>query len=189
MSEEQYQAYNTYSELMGALKSLSREQSSGTMYIATPDNQFARVVLKGGEPVALSFRGKGGKEAVPLIRSIAAGRFKFSPGQTSADADHFVPQGYDVLGALSIAPPELAEINRSLPPDLLAMAPKIAQEELATMLGPIAMFVWEEHMKRFGTPRHSADVHDLLDALGREIGDPIKVRTFKDAVWARLKRD
>lgn len=187
MSGEEYQAYNTYNELIAALKSLCRARDSGTMYIATPDNQFARIVLKDGEIISLSFRTKNGAEALPLIRGIAGGRFKFSAGQMSADEEHMLPAGFDAMRLLvSDEVGAGGGADRAVPADRMVRAPKIIEQQLAEFLGPIAGIVCEEYLTKLGAPRSTTDLNDLLEALAREIGDPIKARRFKEQVWVKL---
>lgn len=187
MSGQEYQAYNTYGELIAALKSLCLERNSGTLYIATPDNHFARVVLKGGDIVALSFRAKHGIEAVALIRGITGGRFKFSPGQVNVDADHVLPSGYDVMRVLAAdAAFEEAAPRRAVAADKLVSAPRVIEQQLAEFLGPMSTIVCEEQLAKLGAPRNVGELSTLLEALAREIGDPAKARRFKDQVWAKL---
>lgn len=184
---EQQEAYNTYEELIAALRSLCRESNSGTMYIATPDNQFARIVLKDGAITSLSFRTKHGAEALPLIRSIPAGRFKFSPGQVAVDAESSLPPDYDAIAFLcaDLAPVETAAKN-GLSRAALAQAPKLIETALADFLGPIAPMVCEEHLLKHGVPQTSQALRDFVDALAREIGDPAKARRFRAAVLGAL---
>ena len=186
---EQQEAYNTYAELIAALQSLCRENNSGTMYIATPDNQFARIVLKDGAITSLSFRTKHGAEALPLIRGIPAGRFKFSPGQIAVDTEHSLPPDYDAIALLAAdvgatAPAAKNALSRAA----LAQAPKIIEAALADFLGPIASMVCEEYLLKHGTPQTNEALHDCLNALMREIGDPAKARRFRTAVLAALGR-
>lgn len=183
---EQQEAYNTYAELIAALQSLCRENNSGTMYIATPDNQFARIVLKDGAITSLSFRTKHGAEALPLIRGIPAGRFKFSPGQVTVDAEHSLPPDYDAIAFLAADVGATTAAKTGLSRAALAQAPKIIEGALAEFLGPIASVVCEEYLLKHGTPQTSEALHDCLNALMREIGDPAKARRFRAAVLAAL---
>ena len=183
---EQQEAYNTYEELIAALRSLCRESKSGTMYIATPDNQFARIVLKDGAITSLSFRTKHGAEALPLIRSIPAGRFKFSPGQLAVDAESSLPPDYDAIAFLCADLVPDAAAKNGLARAALTRAPKLIETALADFLGPIASMVCEEHLLKHGPPQTSQALHDFLDALAREIGDPAKARRFRTAVLTAL---
>lgn len=192
MIEDQFQAYHTYGELINALKSLCRERATGTMFIATPDNHFVRIVLTNGEISAASFRTKHGVEALPLIRRINAGRFKFSEGQITADAAASLPPGNDALRVLADDGMSLNAVDaaqRSLTADKIVLAPKIIERELAEYLGPIAGIVCSEHVGRIGAPRQVGDVASLLEAVAREIRDPRKVRAFKEQVWLKLTSD
>lgn len=185
MSDE-FQSYNTYAELMRALKSLCREGSSGTMFIATPDNQFARIALREGQVVSLSFRTKHGAEALPLIRDIRAGRFKFSAGQVAIDEKTAIAgNGTDVLRLLL---GEHAQNGpaQAIPADRLVQIPRIAERVLAEFLGPIAGVVCEEHLGKLGAPREPAAAADFIEALAREVADPAQARRFREQVWSAL---
>lgn len=184
---DDFQAYNTYAELMQALKSLCREASSGTMFIATPDNQFARIVLREGQVVSLSFRTKHGVEALPLIRGIRAGRFKFSAGQVAVDDNApLAGNGTDVLRLL-LGDHAQGGPMHAIPADRLVQIPRIAERVLAEFLGPIAGVVCEEHLGKLGAPREAAAAADFIDALAREVRDPAHARRFREQVWGALK--
>lgn len=183
---DDFQSYSTYAELMRALKSLCREASSGTMFIATPDNQFARIALRDGDVVSLSFRTKHGAEALPLIRGIRAGRFKFSAGQVTVDAHAKMPgNGADVLQLL-LGDQAHGASARPVPADKLVQMPRIAERVLAEFLGPIAGVVCEEHLGKLGAPRDAASAADFVEALAREVSDPAHARRFREQVWSAL---
>lgn len=183
---DDFQSYSTYAELMQALKSLAREASSGTMFIATPDNQFARIVLRDGHIVSLSFRTKHGVDALPLIRNIRAGRFKFSAGQVTVDDEAALPaNGADVLRQL-LGDHAHSGPARAIPADRLVQMPRIAERVLAEFLGPIAGVVCEEHLGKLGAPREAAAAVDFIEALAREVRDPAHARSFREQVWSAL---
>lgn len=184
MSEE-FKSYNTYAELMQALKSLCREASNGTMFIATPENQFARIVLRAGKVVSLSFRTKHGAEALPLIRDIRAGRFKFSEGQVAIDEGTEVEGHSDVLRLL-MGDHAHNGAARHIPADRLVQMPRIAERVLAEFLGPIAGIVCEEHLGKVGAPRDASEAVDFIEALAREVRDPAQARSFREQLWAQL---
>lgn len=183
---DDFQSYNTYTELMQALKSLCREASSGTMFIATPDNQFARIALRDGHVVSLSFRTKHGAEALPLIRDIRAGRFKFSAGQVAADDDAaLVGKGVDLLQQL-LGDHAHGGRAHAIPAHRLVQMPRIAERVLAEFLGPIAGVVCEEHLGKLGAPREAAAAADFIEALACEVRDPVQARHFREQLWAAL---
>lgn len=182
---DNFEAYNTYAELMQALKSLCRAASNGTMFIATPENQFARIVLRAGDVVSLSFRTKHGAEALPLIRGIRAGRFKFSEGQVAVDEGTAVASNDDVLRQLMGDHAQNGS-GRAIPADRLVQMPRIAERVLAEFLGPIAGIVCEEHLGKFGAPRDANAASDFIEALAREVRDPAQARSFREQVWAQL---
>lgn len=183
---DDFQSYSTYAELMRALKSLCREASSGTMFIATPDNQFARIALRDGNVVSLSFRTKHGTEALPLIRGIRAGRFKFSAGQVAVDDNAALAgNGADVLRVL-LGDQAHSGPARAIPADRMVQIPRIAERVLAEFLGPIASVVCEEHLGKLGAPRQGAAAADFIDALAREVRDPAHARRFREQVWGAL---
>ena len=180
-------AYHSYHELMRALKSLCVQKSTGTIFIATPDNHFGRIVLKGGEIIALIFGTKSGESAIPFIRAIKAGKFKFSQGPAHADGGGNLPPSPVLLSRLSAdvaasGPATHSAINKNM----LGQVYRIVEGELVEIVGPIASLVCSEHKEKFGAITQASELSVMLESIAREIGDAGRARHFMERVWERL---
>src|SRR2546422_4475312 len=67
-----------YRQIVTELTALCRAQRTGTLFIATTDNQSARIGLREGEISSLAFRNQRGLEAIIQLRKIVAGRINFT---------------------------------------------------------------------------------------------------------------
>ena len=180
-------AYNSYHELMQALKSLCIQRSTGTIFIATPDNHFGRIVLKGGEIISLIFGTKSGESAIPFIRAIKAGKFKFSQGHAHADGNENLPPSPVLLNRLSAGVPASGPAARAaVNKNMLGQVYRIVEGELVEIIGPIANLVCSEHKEKFGTITQAGELSVMLESIAREIGDAGKARHFMERVWERL---
>lgn len=180
--------YNSYHELMQALKNHCLQRSTGTLFIATPDNHFGRIVLKGGEIISLIFGTKSGEAAIPFIRAIKTGKFRFSQGQTPTDGAEDLPPNPELLCRLDTGATPVGTTAQHPPVDRMALGHtyRIVEGELVEFVGPIANLVCSEHKAKFGTITHEKELNALLESIGREIGDPAKARQFIDRVWKRM---
>lgn len=180
-------AYHTYNELMDALKGLCTQRSTGTLFIATPDNHFGRIVLRGGEIISLIFGTKSGMAALPFIRAINTGKFKFAKGQTPTDGTEDLPPGPELLRRLgAAASPVGATARAPMAQKSLGQVYRIVEGELVEFVGPIANLVCSEHKEKFGPITQETQLNALLESIGREIGDPNKARQFIDRVRERM---
>ena len=67
-----------YRQIVTELAGLCRARRTGTLFIATTDNQSARIGLREGEISSLAFRNQRGLEALINLRKIVAGRINFT---------------------------------------------------------------------------------------------------------------
>lgn len=188
MIQDQAQtSYNSYAELMGTLEGLHQQKSTGTLFIATPDNHFGRIVLKGGEIVSLVFGTKSGEAAIPYIRAVKAGKFKFSQGQTPTDGFENLPPSPVLLRRLNTsAAAPVVKLQPAIDLSRLGQIYRVIEDELVEFVGPIANLVCNEHKARFGTIAKTSALYDLLESVASEIDDPDKARQFKERVWAKI---
>jgi len=181
-----------YDQLIGTLGRLCAERRSGTMFIITPDNQSARFVLHQGEIVSVGFRVKRGREALPLIKNIAAGRFEFS-AEMQGPADATLPATHELLAQLGLPAAALASAPRPTEAAPPASRPqveriqRILEAELTEFLGPMARLVCREHIARAGSLMDPNELGRVIDALSREIGDPAKEARFRREMLAKLR--
>lgn len=182
----------TYAQLLDELRQACVEKQTGTMMIATKDNQLARILLRDGEIVSINYRLQNGRDAVPLLKEIKQARIKFSLGKTAGGGDRGagnLPSTAEILrllGADNATPAPVTATTGSVSVDQLPQAMKIIEAELIEVLGPLASLVWNEHVTPTDKPVSASKLRLLIDNLAKEIGDPAKVQRFKDVVWQKI---
>jgi hypothetical protein len=164
----------TYKQLIDQLQRFCVEKKTGTVLIATEDNQLARILLENGDITFLAFGQKQAQDAVALIREIKTGRVKFSEGQVGSSGKQVLPPTREMLQALAG--------TRATP----AAALKIIENELIDILGPMGSIICAEHLKKIGDLTQASALTDFINAVAREIKDPTKTRRFKEDVLKKI---
>lgn len=196
-----------YAELLSELGRLCAAKRTGTMFIATTDNQSARIGLRQGDIISLVFRTQRGPEAIDRIRKITAGRFTFSDTVVDRVASADLPATPDLLSLLAgngaspvvsaapapPPPPDAAPRPVAPPPPQAAASPELVkaqaviEAELTEFVGPIAPLLCRGHLTRAAAAGSPLDLPALVEAVAREIGDRAKEDRFKQQTLARLR--
>jgi len=176
-----------YRQLMTELRRLCAEKRTGTMFVTTIGNQSARFVLQQGNITSMWFRLKGGLDALPLVKKIESGWFSFTTEIVDHGNQAALPGTDELLTALvgESAPPA-AHSSPLLNTIQLDRAQKVVESELAEFLGPMAGVICREYVLGATDPGQSPDIHRMIDALAKEVGDPAKEARFKQRVLAKL---
>ena len=197
----------SFGELVKELSGLCAAQRTGTMFIATTDNQSARIGLRKGAIVSVVFRTRRGLEAADHLRKIAGGRFSFSETIVDRVGSDDLPPTSALLallvGEASPLPPSQPataspSAPRPAPPSAAPAAPAAVraalsraqstiEAELMEFVGPIASVLCREHFARAASAGPPFDLPALVNAIAREIGDRAKEERFKQQVLARLR--
>jgi hypothetical protein len=197
----------SFGELVKELSGLCAAQRTGTMFIATTDNQSARIGLHGGAIVSVVFRTRRGLEAADHLRKITGGRFSFSETIVDRVGSDDLPSTSALLALLAgeaspLPPSRPAAAPPSVPRPASPPAPPAApaavraalsraqstiEAELMEFVGPIASVLCREHFARAATAGPPFDWPAIVDAIAREIGDRAKEERFKERVLARLR--
>ena len=197
----------SYGELVKELGALCAANRTGTMFIATTDNQSARIGLREGEIVSVVFRTRRGLEAADHLRKIAGGRFSFSQTIVDRESSDDLPSTSALLALLAGEASPLPPSHPSGPPPsasrpatpaapaatsaaaraALSRAQSTIEAELMEFVGPIASVLCREHIARAASAGPPFDWTALVDAIAREIGDGAKEERFKQQVLARLR--
>ena len=77
MSED----YIPFPDLVDKISSFCSKKETGLLFIATKANRSAQIVLENGKIVFVYFYNKQGQEALDLMLTIKAGRYKFQKMQ------------------------------------------------------------------------------------------------------------
>jgi hypothetical protein len=197
-----------YAELLSELGRLCAAKRTGTMFIATTDNQSARIGLRQGDIISLVFRTQRGLEAIDRIRKITAGRFTFSDTVVDRVASADLPATADLLSLLDAngaaptipaasasppRPPDAAPRLVAPPPPQAAASPELVkaqaviEAELTEFVGPIAPLLCRGHITRAAAAGSPLDLPALVEAVAREIGDRAKEDRFTQQTLARLR--
>lgn len=188
--------------LVRELRALCAAKRTGTLFIATADNQSARIGLHDGEIVSLVFRNRRGLEAIEHIRKIAGGRFNFADTVVDRASAGELPVTPDLLGLLAGQLPAPSPVKpivpradvpspparaSSTPSPQLAKVQAVIEAELTEFVGPIAPLLCREHMARATATGPPLDVAALVESIAREVGDRTKADRFRQQALARLR--
>jgi len=185
-----------YRQIVTELAALCRAQRTGTLFIATTDNQSARIGLREGEISSLVFRNQRGLEAIIQLRKIVAGRINFTDAVMDRGPRGDLPMTVDLLAMLGTDdfPPIVPTRPEPDPPPpasaadaQLTRAQAVIEAELTEYLGPMAVVICREHMARAAAASPPHDVRQIVEALAREIGDRAKEERFRQQVLSRLR--
>ena len=179
----------TFSELVDELRRCYVEKVTGTVMAATQDNQLARILFEKGNITFLSYGLKNGLDAVTPIKGIKEARVKISQGRVGGQQGGSLPSTAEILQLLSgeeMAPSTAQPASTSLSGDQIPNALKVIEAELIEFLGPVAQIVWSETLEQVGKPTGTRGVSSLVDALAKEVRDPVKVQRFKSQVWEKI---
>ena len=185
-----------YRQIVTELAALCRARRTGTLFIATTDNQSARIGLREGEISSLAFRNQRGLEALINLRKISAGRINFTDAVMDRGPRGDLPMTVDLLAMLGTDdfPPIVPTRPEPDPPPpasaadaQLTRAKAVIEAELTEYLGPMAVVICREHMARAAAASPPHDVRQIVEALAREIGDRAKEERFRQQVLSRLR--
>ena len=194
----------SYRQIVTELAGLCRARRTGTLFIATTDNQSAWIGLREGEISSLAFRNQRGFEALINLRKIVAGRINFTDAVMDRGPRGDLPMTVDLLAMLgtedppAVVPPppdpapSPSPAPASPPPASSADAQltrvqAVIEAELTEYLGPMATVICREHIARAAAASPPHDVRQIVEALAREIGDRAKEERFRQQVLARLR--
>jgi hypothetical protein len=178
-------------EIIDVLQSLCHAKRSGTMFIITADNHVAQFILREGEVVGLSHRLLRGLDALPPMRTFAAGRYRFVEEPIARTDPGLLPTP-DLLALLipeHAGPEEFPQSTLPTPNirQALESVRSAIEPELTEFLGPMAGLICQEHLA--GLPALPSPQHltRLVEALAKEIGDPAKEARFKQRVLSSFR--
>lgn len=174
------QDYIPFTEIVAALKKLCGQRVTGTMFVATKANRSAQVILDRGEIVFLYFFNKRGEEALDLMSTIRAGRYRFQEGPVSRRSA--LPSTDAILQSLSSGQNfvDQAGEQQSIGPGLTEEQKNVLETCLAGYIGPMAGIVCEDHLGA------AADLDAAIDALAAEIPSSVQAEKFRAMVVLKL---
>lgn len=170
-----------HGQLVGALQALCQQKKTGTVLIATHDNNLARILLDDGRIVSISFGQKRDSDAIPLVREITNCRVKFSDSVVGSHEGANLPSTDTILrmlgGGATVPGGGTTAIEASL---------GVIEHELIDVLGPMASLIWGELLEKAGKPTTPDALNRLLQAAAAEISDPGKRRHFVEQAEKKI---
>lgn len=182
---DEHLSFSDYGELLGTISGLCADGRTGSLFIISETNCFARVVIAAGNIIYLEYRLKKGADAIPLFLEIKHGTLDFKDGKVISHKASPLPPTPDLLAQLGgqpVSPVSAAQPATAAGGRAAADAFKIIENELIDILGPMASLVWEEHLERAGGPAADIDLVQLISSLSTEIDDPDKAAQFRNDV-------
>lgn len=174
MSTDEYLGYR---QIMAELRKAVHSKRTGTLFVATEDNNLLRVTLADGQITSLSYRRRHGTGAVPLVRTIAGGRVRFSGGSGQGDKSELPTTEHllELLDAAATPAPRIASGRTK--GEML----RIIQSDFVDILGPVAHVIWEEQIGQGYT-----SIESLIGNLAQQIPDEHQAREFVAQVGRSL---
>jgi Domain of unknown function (DUF4388) len=172
-------AFRSYDELVAELRRLGLERRTGTLFIATADNESGQIGMRDGLIVHARFRRKTGLEAAYVLRKIVKARFSFTKdfvetADPSLSAGAVMAVLMDV--EIPVAPHGSAESQETVR--------RILTKALTEYLGPMAAIVVRDQLR--DAARAGRAPADIVDALAHGIDDPAAAAAFKAHASAAL---
>ncbi len=180
------QKYIPFSEIVVQLKKICDSKATGTMFVVTQKNKSAQVMIEKGKIVFIYFFNKRGQAAIDLMKTIAAGTYRFQEGTVNYRPMD-LPDTRVILQTLAGVEndgyPELETGSGSVEEtSVLSPAQRSVLEEcLADYIGPMAGIICEDYL---GTV---PDVATAVDLLAAEIPSAAQGEQFKEQVRAKIR--
>ena len=175
------QEYIPFPEIVAELRKLCIQAVTGTLFVATKANRSAQLMLDKGEIVFVYFFNKRGKEALELMSTIRAGRFRFQEGGVSRRTP--LPPTDAILQSLIDGykiPDQDIQEPLSIGLGLSQEQKTVLEACLAEFIGPMAGIICEDHLDV------AANLQDAVDALAAEIPSPDQAKKFKAIALEKL---
>jgi hypothetical protein len=195
--------FTPFPSLMAQITNLCGERQTGTVMLVSDDNRMGQIHLRAGEIVFVMCRGRRGRDALGIMRTMQAARLSFVAGAVDAaeaiewasktvldylsgllpdlpgqgDAGAVSQPGSSATAAAFVAKPVApAPSALSQPAQAVAVTPAtkaIFEKVMLAYIGPMAQIVCGDH---FGS---ATDARALTLALAMEIPGAANQAKFK----------
>lgn len=174
------QDYIPFPKIVAEIEKLCAQSLTGTLFVATKANRSAQLTIENGEIVFVYFFNKRGEEALELMSTIRAGRYRFQEGAVSRRDP--LPPTENILKSLLGGELAGGQVSEKIPvgSGLSQDQKKILESCLAGFIGPMAGIICEDHLDAV------ADIQTAINALASEIPSPESAEQFKTKVLATL---
>jgi hypothetical protein len=168
-----------YPQLLEILQELIDKQETGTLFIRSECNHLAAFTLQKGQATAVSFGPRRGDRAIPHIREISGGTYRFDR-ESPAGAPQQLPETRELMTLLKSNGALNEIVNTAGPGSAGGDASnknsirfsKELKELLIDHLGPIADVIFDDTLEEIGgncSNTHQAQI--FIDRLATDIDD------------------
>lgn len=171
MPEEQ--GFIDYPQLLKALKQLSQEKRTGTVFITTENNHAVRFSLQQGIITSCYYGLRKGYDAIVLIKTITKCKFKFASG-IFTDQESGFPETEDVFNMLNPNTDYTIIKNNNV-----NKKPKEIETLLASYIGPFSSMICAE--------TDTKDMEVFINTVAQEIDEISQQQEFKQKALKILK--
>ncbi|MFT5727705.1 MAG: hypothetical protein ACI8PB_001843 [Desulforhopalus sp.] len=173
------QEYIPFTDLIAKIEELCTEKATGIFFIATKANRSAQIVIENGAIVFVYFYNKQGQEALELMLSIQAGRYRFQKYATSPRRNK-LPPTKDILNFLYGKRKTKSLKEAKAHTQLTDKQKQILETVLADYIGPMAAIICEDHLDSV------PDLASAIEALASEMPSPEQGQKFRIQIEAKL---
>ncbi|MFT5699969.1 MAG: hypothetical protein ACI8ZB_002839 [Desulforhopalus sp.] len=172
------QDYIPFAELVDKIREFCSQKATGVLFIATKANRSAQIVIEKGSIVFVYFYNKQGQEALELMLTIQAGRYRFQANATSPRRNKLLPTT-EILDFLSGTRTVTAPAKK-VRTTLTGQQKEVLEKVLAEYIGPMAAIICEDHLDT------APDLSAAIDALAEEIPSPEQAQKFRVQIEEKL---
>lgn len=176
MSQEDY---IPFPDLVDRISNFCSQKETGLLFIATKANRSAQIVIENGEIVFVYFYNKQGQEALDLMLTIKAGRYRFQKNATSPRRNT-LPPTEKILEHLSRGRITATPVAKAAG-GLSSEQKQFLEAALAGYIGPMAAIICEDHLD------HAPDMAAAVDALASEIPSEDQAQKFRAQIAASTR--
>ncbi len=169
----------SYPQLLEILQELIHKQESGTLFIRSECNHLTTFTLQSGQVTAVSFGPRRGDRAIPHIRNITGGTYRFDR-ESPVGAPQQLPDTGELINLLKsngasteiMDPGGNGSVGGGASDRSSRRFSKELKELLTDHLGPIADIIYDDTLEEIGgvcSNTHQAQI--LIDRLATDIDD------------------
>lgn len=165
----------------------AKTNNKGTVLFFKSEQEYGKLIIEGGEIVALQYDGKENEEALPALEGLSSVRYRCHPfrlppkNRFQLSLENF----FQRLGSLDLenlpsepdTPSELVLTPQESKADFSAEL-DFLKEKLQDALGPISGFIYEDAVSELGTPDSPERIKDFSKRLAEEIDNPEHQKQF-----------
>lgn len=177
----------TNHEIVDAIARLCAQRASGTVFIVTPENRLARMVLQQGRIVCANLGRDNGVDVCKAIANLARAQFSFNDQLQLVTGNQDMPDTAELLQIMRSGNAGQKASGHSAEEGLGSHEVlRILIEETTEFIGPMARVICQEYMQQCPPRPGRAHIQQVLQRLEQDINDGAKAEQLRNRVGARL---